>query len=389
MHPVQAASKKEHAAKQEQLKDLRGRIAELQRELSDAEESKSETADALRESERAISAANRRLFELALAQSTVRATLADLQQKTRSREGDLSIQQQRLERLLYRQYTQGAPDSLRLLLSGASIEQSSRDLVYYRHIAQARAQTLTELHDQIAGLRELADATREKQTQLAAIEAEQKQEKQQLEKQQATKKQVLHKLSRQIGEQRRQITTLQRDEKRLTRLVERLAKLLTQRPARKKTKPSTAKPGATRPDMRTAEPDDLHSAFRQLKGKLNFPLRGELAGRFGSPRADGGLSWKGLFIRAQSGAEIRAVAAGRVVYADWLRGFGNLMVIDHGDDYMSLYGNNEALYKQVGDNVTAGDAIASVGNSGGNEESGLYFELRFQGRPLDPMKWLR
>ncbi|HWU84188.1 MAG TPA: peptidoglycan DD-metalloendopeptidase family protein, partial [Rhodocyclaceae bacterium] len=118
------------------------------------------------------------------------------------------------------------------------------------------------------------------------------------------------------------------------------------------------------------------------------PVRGEVANRFGAPRAEG-TSWKGLFIRAAEGSEVKSIAAGQVVFADWLRGFGNLIIVDHGDGYLTVYGNNESLFRQTGDNVKSGEAIASVGNSGGNPESGLYFELRHQGQVLDPLKWVR
>ena len=129
------------------------------------------------------------------------------------------------------------------------------------------------------------------------------------------------------------------------------------------------------------------ASFAALRGKLRLPVRGDVMNRFGSSREDSGISWKGLFIKANEGAEVKSVATGRVVFADWLRGFGNLIILDHGDGYMSLYGNNQALLKQVGDNVRAGDVIASVGNSGGNQTNGLYYELRSQSRPFDPLSW--
>jgi len=128
-------------------------------------------------------------------------------------------------------------------------------------------------------------------------------------------------------------------------------------------------------------------AFPKMKGKLRLPVTGELANRFGSPREDSTMSWRGLYIRAPQGREIHAVAAGRVVYSDWLRGFGNLLIVDHGSGYMSLYGNAESLFARVGDVVKGGVVIASVGNSGGNAEPGLYFELRYQSKPFDPMTW--
>jgi septal ring factor EnvC (AmiA/AmiB activator) len=129
--------------------------------------------------------------------------------------------------------------------------------------------------------------------------------------------------------------------------------------------------------------------FGQLRGQLRFPVRGELVGRFGAPRAEGGTTWKGVFIRAGSGLEVRAVAGGEVVFSDWLRGYGNLIIVDHGSDYLSIYGNNDSLLKEVGDNVGGGDPIASVGTAGIGNESGLYFEIRHRGQPLDPLQWMR
>jgi septal ring factor EnvC (AmiA/AmiB activator) len=152
-----------------------------------------------------------------------------------------------------------------------------------------------------------------------------------------------------------------------------------------------AKPG-TGPALRNERlpsPEQSGAPFAQLRGKLHLPVRGDLAGRFGRPREDGGATWKGLFIRATAGEEVKAVAGGRVVFADWLRGFGNIIIVDHGDGYMSLYGNNETLYKQAGETVKAGDAVAAVGNSGGNPQTGLYFEMRYQSRPFDPLGWVR
>jgi septal ring factor EnvC (AmiA/AmiB activator) len=128
--------------------------------------------------------------------------------------------------------------------------------------------------------------------------------------------------------------------------------------------------------------------FDQLKGKLILPVKGVVTNRFGATRPDSTVQWKGLFLKSASGQSVKSIAAGQVVFADWLRGFGNLLIIDHGNGYMSLYGNNETLYKQVGDILRGGDTIASVGNSGGNEDFGLYFELRHQSKPLDPMVWV-
>jgi septal ring factor EnvC (AmiA/AmiB activator) len=139
--------------------------------------------------------------------------------------------------------------------------------------------------------------------------------------------------------------------------------------------------------VKNHDPGNVGGAFAALRGQLRLPVKGTIAGRFGSPRAEGGASWKGIFIRAAEGAEVKAVAGGAVVFSDWLRGFGNLLIIDHGDDFLSVYGNNESLLATVGASVKGGESVATVGNSGGNPDSGLYFELRHRGQPFDPLKW--
>jgi septal ring factor EnvC (AmiA/AmiB activator) len=127
----------------------------------------------------------------------------------------------------------------------------------------------------------------------------------------------------------------------------------------------------------------------KLRGRLSLPVRGELARRFGAPRGAAGTEAKGVFIRAPEGQPVRAIAGGRVVYAEWMRGFGNLLIVDHGEAYLSIYANNESLLKQVGDTVGAGEAVATTGASGGNEETGLYFEMRHFGRAFDPLAWVK
>ncbi|MBV8122557.1 MAG: peptidoglycan DD-metalloendopeptidase family protein, partial [Paucibacter sp.] len=153
-------------------------------------------------------------------------------------------------------------------------------------------------------------------------------------------------------------------------------------------KPEPRDEGAAKPADVALAPAAPDGAFASLKGQLRAPVSGKIEARFGAKRGDG-PSWKGVFIRAAEGADVRAIAGGRVVFAEWLRGFGNLIIVDHGGQYMSIYGNNQSLLKRAGDIVKAGDAIASAGNSGGNEESGLYFELRHQGRPFDPVGWVK
>jgi septal ring factor EnvC (AmiA/AmiB activator) len=156
-------------------------------------------------------------------------------------------------------------------------------------------------------------------------------------------------------------------------------------------RPVAPKPVAPIPEPQEAvvlAPAPPDGAFAALRGQMRAPVAGQVAAKFGSKRGDG-PSWKGVFIRAAEGADVKAVAAGRIVFSEWLRGFGNLIIVDHGGQYMSIYGNNQTLLKRAGALVKSGDSIASAGNSGGNEESGLYFELRHQGRAFDPASWVK
>jgi septal ring factor EnvC (AmiA/AmiB activator) len=304
--------------------------------------------------------------------------------------GLLSEQQALLSRLLYQQHVQhgGAqPEALRLLLSGENPNEIARELHYLSYVSRARTDAIRHLRDNLATLKSLGDEAAAKAAELAAIAAEQVAQRQRLEQEKRKHADVLARLARDILRQRQEVGTLQRNETRLTRLIEQLARIVNRAPAPAKRGPATTRPRER--NDRVPEPTTLGGAFSQLRGQLALPVRGELAGRFGSPRSDGGLTWKGLFLAARSGESVRAVAGGRVVFADWLRGFGNLLIIDHGEGYMSLYGYNEALLKRVGDDISGGDAVATVGSSGGGVESGLYFELRHQGKPFDPMTWIK
>jgi len=366
-----------YASQQDELDNLRKRITNLQQELEKTSESKSEAADTLRESERAISDSNRKLADLAQQQRTAGHTLVQLQQQARQLERDMRGQQALLGKMLYQQYLGGKQEYLRLLLNNHDPNQVAREMQYYEYIAHSRAAWLKTLRNNLAQLNMVTTQTRQKSAEIAALQEEQRSQKQTLEKDKRTHQQVLVKIAHQLKQQRREIGRLQRDENRLAQLVEKLSRMLAQ-------------PKGKGMFSNNNLPDDRFdgSPFEQLRGRLTLPVKGEVSNKFGNARPDSTVLWKGLFLRAAANQPVKAVAAGRVVFADWLRGFGNLLIIDHGKGYMSLYGNNETLYKQVGDVLRGGDTIAAVGNSGGNEDSGLYFELRHEGKPLDPMKWI-
>jgi murein hydrolase activator len=365
-------------AQKKELDELRGRIEALQRDLERSEGTRAEAADALRESERAISRTNQRLFQVAQQRRQLNAELGRLKQQARELEQHIDAERDRLGKLVYRQYVAGQPESLRLMLNRQDPNETARQLHYLGYISRARAELIASLRTNLDTLNTLAQRTTQKNADLRALESEEAKQKQRLVEEKADRQKVLSRASSEIARQRKEISTLKRNEQRLTQLIDRLAREAERR------RKSTGLRNNQLPDASASG-----SAFRKLKGNLRLPVIGELMNRFGGQRQDSGLSWKGLFISARSGQEVKAIASGEVVYADWLRGFGNLLILDHGGGYMSLYGNNEALLRQVGEKLRAGDTIASVGNSGGNPDSGLYFELRHQGRPFDPMPWVK
>lgn len=368
--PLQAAPKK---APQKDLSELRERIDKLKREIDSAEENKADVLDDLKQSEQAISKINRSLHELAQDRKDASQTLNEAQQQSKQARARIQAQQALLSKLLYQQYTNGSQDTMRLVLNLQNPNTIARQVEYYGYLSRSRANLITSLRQDLAKAEAAEDVVKEKHAELVQIEERQVSEKRALQTEANTRKRTLSKLERQINARRKQVVQLERDEKRLTRLVERLAR-------------------AVAPTQKTRKPGDRASSarsdFTKLKGHLKLPVAGELSNSFGSRRSDTGTTWKGLFIRANSGSPVKALGPGQVVFADWLRGFGNLIIVDHGDGYMSLYGNNEALLKQEGDTVAAGENIANVGNSGGNPESGLYFEVRYQSRAIDPLQWI-
>ena len=364
-------------ANEEELRALRGRIEKLQRDLTAAEESRGEATDQLKASEKAVSEAQRALYSLSRDRRSIESQLESLAAGERDARAKLAEQEALAGRLLRLQYRQGAPDRLRLILEGEDAAGVARHIAYYGYVQRARAAIISQLRRQGETLGALEGEAVTRRADLARNEAAQATEAMRLDKERAERVKVVARISGDIARGRKEIGRLKRDEERLAKLVDQIARALAAPPAAAKGK---------RVD-RVADASASAQPFEHLKGRMHLPVRGELANQYGTAREEG-ATWKGLFIRCVSGETIHAVADGRVVYADWLRGFGNLLILDHGKGYMSLYANNEALLSQVGETVRGGDPIARVGASGGQGESGLYFELRRDGKTFDPLKWV-
>ena len=347
----------------------------------------------------------RQLRELDSERQRTDSDLQTLTQQAEAVAARIRQQQAGLGRALKAAYQRGQGDALKLMLNGTDPNQTARDLRYLTHLSRAQHAQIETLRADLAQLAALQQQTAQKTTELTQLQAAREAEQRKLLADRRAREAVLQNLSAQIRQQRREISNLKRDERSLTQLVERLGRLMAQQAAREAARARAAQQAQKSPKAETetvgqprravAVNAETPVAFRSerpfsgLKGLLRLPVAGELMNRFGAPREEGGVSWKGLFIRAAQGSAVKAIAAGQVVFAEWLRGFGNLIIVDHGEGYMSLYSNNESLYKQVGERVQPGDAIATVGNSGGQPDPGLYFEMRHQSRPVNPLLWVK
>ena len=369
-------------AREEDLAALRARIDSLRGELEGRETDRREARDSLRGAEVAISDANRALQAVEAEARAARASIAQLGARRSAQERALETQQEALGRILAARalagLSGGTPDFVRLALSGEDLADAARKLHYLAYVSRDAARLLESQRAGLAELARLRSDSEGKARELAALEARGRADRERLLKERREHRRLLERLAGEIRNAKKRIQVLLADESRLARLVEEIGKLLA------------ARPGAGYARVASVpEAGQASGPFSGLKGQLRLPVRGELAGRFGAQRAGGAASGRGVFIRAAEGAPVRAIAPGQVVYADWMRGFGNLLIVDHGESFLSIYGNNESLLKQTGDAVTLGEPLATVGQSGGNEETGLYFELRHLGRPFDPLGWVK
>ena len=369
--------------------DLRNRIEEAKRAVAESERSHSTVLEQLRDIETGISTANRQLLSLAEQQRAVGNDLASLQRHAQELRANGKARQEQLAALLRQKAMTELGSTDALPWAGNDPTQAAFDRHLLTLLSRAEATLIADLRRQAAEQERLADEVRGKADELARVEAAVQQSRNDLRQRQASRQTLLAKSRAELAGRRKELGALERDERQLGKLI---ASLPSRRPARSPPRPPPQTDAAGRSDNKppaSAPTLPAGGAFAALKGRLPPPVAGRLRSRFGVARPDGGPAWKGLFFQAAEGSEVRAVAAGEVVYADWLRGFGNLLVVDHGEGFLSVYGNNQSLLRQDGESVKAGEVIATAGSSGGNPESGLYFELRYQGRPFDPYGWLR
>lgn len=408
------------SAVERQRADLRARAQTLQKELDAREAVRKEAADALKVSEVAISLTTRRLNELATQLKKARIELEALKNQTQSQQGILVQRREELSDQLRRQYASGL-SPWAALLSGDDPQELSRNLSYLDYISQARAKTVAELKIEIERLAQLEARLDVRQKEVAQLVEETTQQRSVLESQQKERATVLARIEGQIQAQRSEAVRLGQDDQRLGGLIDRLseqiqeakkaeeARLVEQtKQAEQAKREEQAKQAELarrteeqqierarkialeqerKESARASEAAATPQLGEGLKKGLRWPLRGTVMARFGTNRPEGGI-WRGVLIKARDGTPVHAVGGGTVVYSNWLRGFGNLLIVDHGEQYLSVYAYNQSLLKQVGDSVRAGDPLALAGSTGGQVDSALYFEIRHRGAAVDPLAFL-
>lgn len=360
-------SHEQRQAKKQELEILRQRMSELRHKLEQKQEEKDSAAKVLKDIEVRI---GERAYVLKKINRHLRKQKRELkklkkkQQKTRNK---LASQRNILSEQIRSAYMIGRQEYLKLLLNQENPAAIGRTLTYYDYFHKARSHHIDEALVTIKNLDLLTQQVNIKSKELKTSRKQQLVEKQKLEDDFIDRSIIIKAMEKEIANQGLHLKKLVANEQALQQLLKEIRNIM----------PSTL----TETDKR--------ETFGKRRGRLKWPIKGKVKRLFGKSRRAANLKWNGVLIPSREGKDVKAISHGRVAYADWLRGYGMLVIIDHGDGYMTLYGYNQALYKETGDWVEEGEVIATVGRSGGQAKSGLYFEVRVKGKPSNPTKWCK
>ena len=346
------------------LNDVLEKIGDLEKGVKQQAKQRSATEQSLQQAEIAESRARRKLKDLARQLTDTQDRLVALNGQVESTKIKLSNHRSELSRQLRLAYITGQEEWLRLVLSQQDPTAVGRQLVYHSYITRRRAGVVADIRIALGELEEATSALHQEQQRLQQLEVNEQQRLEELSAARQNRSLALAKIETGIASQTDEIDRLRRQATELESVLKELTRLLSQLP------------------IGDASP------FAERKGQMDWPTDGRLVWKFGQPKADGQLRWDGVLLATSAGSDVRAIHHGRVVFADWLPGMGLLLVVEHGDGYLSLYGHNQDLLKDVGEWVTPGTVIAHVGDSGGQLTSGLYFEIRKDGKPVDPGQWI-
>ncbi len=348
---------------EQELRELRDKIAELQKNMRRDTDRRDALSGQLRDAEENVQGARGRLSDVRKRLAASDAKLKSLAADRERNEAALAKQREVLAAELRSAYVGGRQEQFKLLLSQEDPATLGRMLVYYSYFGRARSAKIAEIQGIVAQLDEDAKTESEERERLTALEAESRQELSAVDSARDQRSRALKSMNAQIKTRNDSIAKLKREAAALEKLIADLRRAMS--------------------DL----PPTGGQAFEKVRGRLTWPVAGKLTARFGQSRG-GGLKWNGVMIESPRGTAVKALYDGRVAYADWLPGMGLLLIVDHGG-YMSLYAHNEQLYKAVGDRVKAGEAVATVGDTGGRSKPGLYLEIRRGAKPVDPIPWFR
>jgi septal ring factor EnvC (AmiA/AmiB activator) len=355
------------AAKQQQLDALKVRLAKVEAGREADLRRRGALQTDLRQNERGIAKLSRDVAYLDRQMAPAQSRLNDLQRQQATRQAALNTQKTALGAQMQAAFMEGRDSQLRLLLDAQDPATVGRLLAYYDYLSRARAQRIVAVRAELAALATLDASIRQQIADLKGLRDSRGQALANLQQQDASRRQLIAEIDSSIKSRDAEITRLKRDQQALQALVDDLRQALSDIP----------------PEL-----GQTHR-FAKLRGHILWPVNGKLVNRYGESRAGGHMRWEGDLIAAPVGTPVRAVSYGRVVYADWMPHFGLLVILDHGDGYLSIYAHNQSIARQVGDWVQAGETIAALGESGGQEEPALYFELRHGKDTLDPRRWCR
>ncbi len=363
--PAAIASAESAGEYQSRLDQIRSKIGEVVSSLSDKKSRRDTLRDDLKKLEIKIAKAARALRNNQSKHKKSSQNLEESRQELKKLQKSLEKQKSLLAAQIRSAYAMGQQPQLKMLLNQENPAEMGRAITYYSYLNRARGDEIQRFLGSIQREQALQAEIAEVTEELERLVISNRKNKQQLSEHRSERKALLVKLNQDINHQQLTLKELESSRSRIENLLESLGELLADIPAG----PLNQKP------------------FAQLKGALPWPAAGEFRVGYGGMRNQGGLKWNGVVINADYGEPVRAVANGRVVFADWLQGYGFITIIDHNDGFMSLYGFAQELYKDAGDWIEASDVIASVGDSGGQSRSGLYFEIRKQGKPVNPSQW--
>jgi len=361
-----AAAQEEDLAKikEQELEEVRERISGLKKSMDAAASERDELVGDLQEAEITIAEKRQRLKSLERDRAFTEKRRSELDARINQEEAELDEEMAQLSDQVRAAYMSGGQERLKLLLNQQDPATLGRLMTYYGYLNEHRSENINTVSARIRELASLRSQVATEEARLSEIAKSRYAELSRLDNAQEKRKSLLASLQQRITTEGGEIARLASQEKDLARLIAELTSILSDYPI------------------------SSENPFSEHKGRLTWPVAGTLLHDFGQPRVGGGLRWNGVVLTAPRGREVRAIYHGRVAFADWLAGLGLLVIVDHGDGYMTLYGYNESILKNAGDWVAPGDVIATVGDSGGQQQAGLYFEIRKGTRPVNPRQWV-